>query len=500
MSMRSLMKWKKPKTRSLPRVRWHQWSVVRLAGVAIITVISGYLTAAVLAVKSIDQLLHIVHDASVEQSLKAGLDGIKDAYKTRQELLLERLLKRDPQTSALSSSHLNEILLELDTISIMRQSTWNISKSSEPEVKVARWISRQELAVGPFIVEFLGTAQSEEYRKSEEVLQRYKVIGIELRDIIRPALIKALSITLAIMCSLLMLAFAYMAIRGKSRIQKLVQGFIDYAENDNKFRFTAHANNELGLLSTQFNHMADELNENHLRTLGLEKLASWQTIARKMAHEIKNPLTPIQIMIGQLKRHYEGSDKDYTILLEKAHNVILEEVACLRRMVDDFSQFAQLPSPRFASRDAIHCAKQAISLAEGSYAPHTIVYEGPTEPIPAELDEQLLRLALHNLIKNAAEADPESASPIILRVHDTATTIVYEVEDHGPGIPPEMRESIFEAYVTTKHIGPTPGMGLGLAICQKIVLEHSGKIEIDIIPGRTIFRISIPRTRRGGVH
>ena len=204
--MRSLMKWKKPKTRSLPRVRWHQWSVVRLAGVAIITVISGYLTAAVLAVKSIDQLLHIVHDASVEQSLKAGLDGIKDAYKTRQELLLERLLKRDPQTSALSSSHLNEILLELDTISIMRQSTWNISKSSEPEVKVARWISRQELAVGPFIVEFLGTAQSEEYRKSEEVLQRYKVIGIELRDIIRPALIKALSITLAIMCSLLMLA------------------------------------------------------------------------------------------------------------------------------------------------------------------------------------------------------------------------------------------------------------------------------------------------------
>jgi nitrogen fixation/metabolism regulation signal transduction histidine kinase len=460
---------------------------------------SGYLTAAVLAVKSIDQLLHIVHDASVEQSLKLGLDGLKDAYKTRQELLLERLKQRIPATDTLSLSRLNESLLNVDTLAIMRQSTWNITRSADGSAKSIQWLNRQDLIVGPYIIAFSGTTQAEEYRKIEEVLQRYQVIGIELRDNIRPALIKALSITLAIMCSLLMLAFAYMAVRGKARIQKLVQGFIDYAEKDNKFRFSVHANNELGLLSTQFNHMADELNENHNRTLGLEKLASWQTIARKMAHEIKNPLTPIQIMIGQLKRHYEGSDKEYAILLDKAHSVILEEVACLRRMVDDFSQFAQLPSPRLTSCNAIHCAKQAIALSEGSYAPHSILYEGPTESIPAELDEQLIRLALHNLIKNAAEADPESSSPIILRVQDNASTIIYEVEDHGPGIPEDIRASVFEAYVTTKHTGPTPGMGLGLAICQKIILEHNGKIDIESVPGRTIFRISIPRSRRGSL-
>ena len=249
MSMRALLKRKKTALHPLPRIQWHQWSVIRLAAVAIITVICGYLTAAVLAVKSIDQLLHIVHDASVEQSLKQGLEGIKDAYKTRQELLLDRLAHRIPHPSELSSSHLNDVLLELDTISIMRQSTWNISKSAQLEkVQPTRWLNRQDLAIGPYIVAFPGTGQAEEYRKSEAVLQRYKVIGLELRDNIRPALIKALSITLAIMCSLLMLAFAYMAIRGKSRIQKLVQGFIDYAEKDNKFRFSVHSKNELGLL------------------------------------------------------------------------------------------------------------------------------------------------------------------------------------------------------------------------------------------------------------
>lgn len=135
--------------------------------------------------------------------------------------------------------------------------------------------------------------------------------------------------------------------------------------------------------------------------------------------------------------------------------------------------------------------------SRGSYAPHVIKFDSTSESITAEIDEQLIRHALHNLIKNAAEADPESDSPIILRLGDNATNIIIEIEDHGPGIPEDLKQSIFEAYVTTKHTGPTPGMGLGLAICQKIVLEHSGKIALESEPGRTIFRITIPRQRKG---
>jgi nitrogen fixation/metabolism regulation signal transduction histidine kinase len=243
--------------------------------------------------------------------------------------------------------------------------------------------------------------------------------------------------------------------------------------------------------------MADDLKENQARTVGLEKLASWQTIARKMAHEIKNPLTPIQIMIGQLHRNYDGGNADYQKLLDKAHHVILEEVAGLRRMVDDFSQFAQLPSPRFTKNSATSCAKQAVQLAEHTYQPHPIIYEGPSEDVIAEFDDQLVRQALHNLVKNAAEADPHGRSPITVRLQHTQISVIFEVEDLGPGIPSDIRDSIFEAYVTTKHTGPTPGMGLGLAICQKIVLEHGGKLALSSTQGKTTFRITLPRIHRG---
>jgi len=487
-----------PRT-SLPRVRWHQWSVVRLAAIAMVTVVVGYLTAAVLAVKSIDQLLHIVHDDSVEKAILTGMDAVKEVHKSRQEHLIQLLQYKIGAPTSLDLSKLRVILTDVNASQVMRDREWRITTSNNVNYKPIQWINKQDLGIGNHIVHFPGSAESDTFHQSEEVLQRYKVIGFELRQRIRPALITALSITLAIMCTLLMLAFTYMALRSKTRIQKLVQGFIQYAEKDDAFRFKLHWHNELGLLSRQFNRMADELDTNRSRAMGLEKLASWQTIARKMAHEIKNPLTPIQIMIGQLKRNYNGHDQEYIQLLEKAHNVILEEVTSLRRMVDDFSQFAQLPSPRFSMHDAMHCARQVVALAEETYTPHPVIYEGPKHEIIAEFDDQLMRHALHNLIKNAAEADLEASYPIILRLKEDENFLLYEVEDHGPGIPSELKMSIFEAYVTTKHTGPNPGMGLGLAICQKIVLEHGGKIGLESTPGRTIFSIWIPRVNKGAL-
>ncbi len=484
---------------SLPRVRWHQWSVVRLAGIAMVTVLAGYLTAAVLAVKNIDLLLHIVHDNSVEEALRLGLDGMKDAYKTRQDLLLQGLTIKIKDPSKLSASELEKALKSLEAGQLMSASAWTI-KTKDHQTITSQWIDRNSLAVGPFIVQFSGSQKADEYRIAEDVLRQYQVIGLELRERIRPALIKALSITLAIMCLLLLFAFVYMALRSKTRIQKLVQGFIRYADGDDEFRFDLHWKNELALLSLQFNRMADELEYNRVQALSLEKLASWQTIARKMAHEIKNPLTPIQIMTSQLKRKYDGSDDDFKNLLDKAHDVILEEVSGLRRMVDDFSQFAQLPSPRFELCDVVQCVQKTIALAQDTYAPHIISYEGPTGPINAEIDEQLIRQSLHNLIKNAAEADPHAPTPIIVRVIENPAQIIFEIEDQGPGIPLELKDRIFEAYVTTKHTGPVPGMGLGLAICQKIILEHGGRISVDTRTGRTVFKISTPRFRKAGRH
>jgi signal transduction histidine kinase len=125
-----------------------------------------------------------------------------------------------------------------------------------------------------------------------------------------------------------------------------------------------------------------------------------------------------------------------------------------------------------------------------------IKYEGRPERVEGDFDDQLIRLSLHNLIKNAAEADPNSSSEIVLRLKDIGNKLIFEVEDHGPGIPDGLKNSIFEAYVTTKHTGPSPGMGLGLAICQKIALEHSGKISVTSEPGKTIFTLTIPKIRK----
>lgn len=488
---------KKNQKLNLPHVAWHQWSVVRLAAIALATVLTGYLTAAVLAVKSIDYLLHIAHDPAIESAITLSLESQKDSYKNRQDLLLEKIQHLAKNPTMISNEQMTTYLNQAGIDKIFRDNPWEISTVTSGKNKRTYWANRSELIIGNKSVRLIGTRDEEQYRITEDVLKRYKIIGFELRERIRPALIRALTITLAVMCTLLMIAFTYMTLRSKTRVEKIVQGFIRYAHGDDAFRFKVHGHNELGLLSRQFNHMADEVAENRSRTIGLEKLASWQTIARKMAHEIKNPLTPIQIMISQLHRNYTGQDQDYSKLLAKAHNVILEEVSSLRRMVDDFSQFAQLPSPRMTMTNAVTCAKQVVQLAEDTYKPHTIRYEGPDGSVIADLDDQLIRQALHNLIKNAAEADPSASDPIILRLQHTPVSIIFEVEDYGPGIPQDIRQNIFEAYVTTKHTGPTPGMGLGLAICQKIVLEHGGKIELDSSPGKTIFRLIIPKAHKG---
>ena len=483
--------------RSLPRVHWHEWTVVRLAGIAMFTVLAGYITAAFFAVGSIDQLLHLTHDDDVEWAIRAGMDETKASYAIRQDLIRDRLASAWEKNGGHASAiELETMITKSDTAKVLRIDHWAV-RDGEREAQTSRWLDRSHLAVGTFVIEFIEGDIADTYRKSEAILQRYQVIGLELRERIRPALIRALSVTLAVMCALLLVAFVYMAVRSKQRTQQLIDGFVAYTDGDEGFRFRAKWRGELGLITNQFNGMADELATNRERSLVLEKLASWQTIARKMAHEIKNPLTPIQIMIAQLKRNYHGDDPKYKELVENSNRIILEEVATLRRMVDDFSEFARLPQATTTVGDFIATCKHAVALAGDTYAPHTVLFESAFEHKNVPHDDQLLRLVIHNLIKNAAESDPGKSSPITVKVRENATHAILEVIDNGPGVPEDLKERIFEAYVTTKHTGPSPGMGLGLAICQKVVLEHNGRLNLESKPGLTIFRITLPLRTKG---
>ncbi|MCX6123480.1 MAG: hypothetical protein NTV34_01825, partial [Proteobacteria bacterium] len=243
------------------KVRWYHWSVVRLAGFAMLTVFIGFIMSALTAVQSIDQLLHIVHDDDVESSLRYGMEQAKVSYTLKQEILVEKL-KHKVDTKKLNSETLDAALITAGAASILGSPKWKIRKI--PPVPEARWENRRELAFYGFLVEFGESTASESFHKVEEVLQRYKLIGLDLQNRIRPALIRSLSVTLGIMCLMLIASFVVMAARVRGRIQVIVDGFENYADGAESFRFKHRWQSELGLISQQFNRMADELASNRV--------------------------------------------------------------------------------------------------------------------------------------------------------------------------------------------------------------------------------------------
>jgi nitrogen fixation/metabolism regulation signal transduction histidine kinase len=234
--------------------------------------------------------------------------------------------------------------------------------------------------------------------------------------------------------------------------------------------------------------MADEVERNKSIRMSLEKIASWQTIARKMAHEIKNPLTPIGLMVARLQKQYRGDDENYRKLLHDAHTIVGDEIRSLGRMVDNFSKFAQLPQANLMPADMVETAKQAWKLECERYA--SILFQPSVEQLTVEHDRAQIIQVLHNLIKNAAQAS--AATTITISIRKADAECVVEVIDNGPGIPQDIQTKIFDAYFTTKNTGPDPGMGLGLAICQKVAIEHKGKLIFESKLGHTVFRLILP--------
>ncbi len=210
-----------------------------------------------------------------------------------------------------------------------------------------------------------------------------------------------------------------------------------------------------------------------------QKSAAWADVARRIAHEIKNPLTPIQLSAERIKRKYldqMADDKDRDILA-KCTDTIVRHVDDIKSMVNAFSNFAKMPDPVMAPLDMDALVTEVVSLQKSAHAgiDVRVLHEG-SENWAMVGDQQLIRQALINLIKNALEAVESIPSPKVavrlVRDHDG---IWLGVLDNGPGIPPDQRESVLEPYVTTK----TKGTGLGLAIVKKIADDHGGRLSMD---------------------
>ncbi|RKG85483.1 ATP-binding protein [Corallococcus terminator] len=272
-------------------------------------------------------------------------------------------------------------------------------------------------------------------------------------------------------------------------VEALTSGARRVAEGALDVQVAARASGEVGELVRTFNHMTSELKATTERLMATERIAAWQEVARRLAHEIKNPLTPIRMSLETLLAAHEARHPSFPHLFKESAGVILEEVERLRRIVDEFSRFARLPKPQLAPVDLGELAQGVLAL-----------YAAPPEGIQllpalqtgvvARADRDQLTQVLVNLVKNAEEAMTGKGGSLRVRVKGTDADAVIEVEDDGPGIPAEHRARIFEPYFTTKD----GGTGLGLAIAARILQEHGGRLEVGGEPGQGArFSVVLPR-------
>ena len=219
--------------------------------------------------------------------------------------------------------------------------------------------------------------------------------------------------------------------------------------------------------------------EDITRQLLDQRQAAWSDVARRIAHEIKNPLTPIQLATERLNRRYRKQISDDPALFEELTSTIIRQVGDLRKMVDEFSSFARLPKPIFRYEDPVDLARQALFLQEVAQTGITYSFAADPDIAPISCDRHQFGQAMTNVLKNASEAiearskaeAPGWRGRISMRMKDLGDAVAVTISDTGIGLPQD-RERIAEPYVTTRE----KGTGLGLAIVKKIVEEHDGEM------------------------
>jgi nitrogen fixation/metabolism regulation signal transduction histidine kinase len=269
----------------------------------------------------------------------------------------------------------------------------------------------------------------------------------------------------------------FIARRATGRVATLSEAARRVGEGDLTVRVFPRGSDELDDLGRAFDQMVAELSEARSRLGYLQKLSAWQEVARRLAHEIKNPLTPIQLAVQELASKYRGDDPQYQRLLATAQEIMNEEVGVIRRLVDDFSAFAKLPKVEPVAVDLGQVVDD-FARAHPEWQSALRVTRGVS--VPAMCDRMLIRRVLANLVENAIHAASEAGHEPQVRIEarTQAGTAVLTVDDNGPGVPVDARERIFDPYMTTKE----HGTGLGLAIVRKIVLDHGGDVHVSDQP------------------
>ena len=294
-----------------------------------------------------------------------------------------------------------------------------------------------------------------------------------------------------LVCGSLVLAIglAYMLSRRVTHpIRKLSSAAQTVADGDLSVRVEPIGQDEVGHLMAVFNHMTGELADSREQLRRAERAAAWQQIARRVAHEIKNPLFPIQMSIETLQKSYDKKHPKLTEIVRESTKTVLEEVQALNRLVTEFSKFARLPPPN-KQPIAVSVLYAHVLELYGADGRVSADFEGLSDLPMLNADREQMNRVLINLVKNALEAMGDGRGQVRLDARrGEAQSVLLTVADSGPGMTPSVQDEIFTPYFTTKP----EGTGLGLAIVDRIVTEHGGEIQVHTSDRGTTFTVRMP--------
>ena len=321
------------------------------------------------------------------------------------------------------------------------------------------------------------------------------LVGNSRRDLVTvEARIRSASLLVAVLALVAAtVVSSWMATRVTRPVEQMAEAAREVAAGNWQAQVQVDASDELGEMADAFNRMTRELTEQRERLVQAERVAAWRELARRLAHELKNPLFPLQITVENLLKAREHGEQFDEVFRESA-STLLAEIANLKAIIGRFSEFSRMPQPQLQAVDINQLVREVLQVHQAQLS-----VEGKPA-IAAELklddklgevaaDPDLLHRALANLVLNAIDAMPQGGT-LTLRTRAGAENFFIEVADTGTGLSKEECDRLFTPYYTTKE----HGTGLGLAIAQSVVSDHNGRIAVKSATGQgTTFVIELPR-------
>ncbi len=280
----------------------------------------------------------------------------------------------------------------------------------------------------------------------------------------------------------------YFSSRTRRALNGLTSGAGRVASGDFSRPVPGAVESEFSELADSFNYMMRQLDTYRERLLVSQKIAAWQTIGRRIAHEIKNPLTPITIAVDDLRLSYHENKADFEKILNECTDAIKQQVHHLKKLIEEFSEFAKMPPPEFTTVSSAELLQPLTVLFKEELDSGQVRIEDNAGDAELRLDPDQMEQVIINLVKNSLEAGCRACA---IRLTVTDDRIELHIEDDGPGFPKRLLDEGMTPYFSTKE----GGSGLGLVICQRIVFDHNGVMSLENKPeGGARVIISVPQT------